>query len=66
MILMMNFYGMEQMMQAKKMELDRYHEERSAYQQVKKNKESKNLLEMFKQTFNKQSGNDQIECCPAN
>ena len=65
MILIMNFYGMEQMMQAKKMEMDRYIEERSTYHQFK-NKERMNVIELFKKTFSKQSIKAQIECCVAN
>ena len=61
---MINFYGMEQMMEAKKLEMARYMEERSTYHQFKKNNERMNVLEMFKKTFSKQS--EQNECCPAN
>ena len=66
MILMINFYGMEQMMQAKKMEMARYNEDRSAYQQFKKNTARMNVIEMLKKTFSKRSVNEQIECCAAN
>ena len=66
MILMINFYGMEQMMEAKKMEMARYMEERSTYHQFKQNKERMNAIEMFKKTFSKQSVNEQFECCAAN
>ncbi|MGE6486955.1 hypothetical protein [Paenisporosarcina sp. NPDC076898] len=63
---MINFYGMEQMMEAKKMEMARYNEDRFAYQQFKKNKARMNVIEMFKKTFSKRSVNEQIECCAAN
>lgn len=63
---MINFYGMEQMMEAKKMEMARYMEERSIYQQFQKKNERMNIIEMFKKTFSKRSVNEQIECCAAN
>ncbi|MGB3261346.1 hypothetical protein [Paenisporosarcina sp.] len=63
---MINFYGMEQMMEAKKMEMARYMEERSTYHQFKQNKERMSVIKLFKKTFSKRSVNEQIECCAAN
>lgn len=61
---MMNHYEMQQMMEAKRMEIDRQIEMQSFFLQGETTKESLSLLELFKKMFNNQkNSNQEDECC---
>jgi hypothetical protein len=59
---MMNHYEMQQMMEAKRMEIDRQIEMQSFFLQGETTKESLSLFELFKKMFNNRK-NQEDECC---
>lgn len=63
---MINYFAMEQMMEVKQMEMNRYIKERSNYPQVKKNEERLNLIEKFMKIFSNRRASSEIECCTTN
>ncbi|MCZ8537918.1 hypothetical protein M9R32_12050 [Paenisporosarcina quisquiliarum] len=60
---MMNHYEMQQMMEAKRMEIDRQIEMQSFFLQGETTKESLSLFELFKKMFNNRKNSNQDECC---
>ncbi|MGB3261345.1 hypothetical protein [Paenisporosarcina sp.] len=61
---MMNHYEMQQMMEAKRMEIDRQIEMQSFFLQGETTKESLSLFELFKKMFNnRKNSNQEDECC---
>ena len=56
---MMNHYEMQQMMEAKRMEIDRQIEMQSFFLQGETTKESLSLFELFKKMFNNRKNSNQ-------
>ena len=56
---MMNHYEMQQMMEAKRMEIDRQIDMQSFFLQGETTKESLSLFELFKKMFNNRKNSNQ-------
>lgn len=60
---MINHFEMQQIMEAKKMEINRKLHEQSYYLQVDKNNTKSTLFERFKKMFSKKKGSSEDEYC---
>lgn len=60
---MINHFEMQQMMEAKKMEINRKLHEQSYYLQIDKNNTKSSLFELFKKMFSKSKGSSKDEYC---
>ena len=63
MIFMFSFYEMQQVMEARKMELNQQMEKASYARQAGMNKDQMSLLELMKKVFNVRTKSRQAECC---
>ena len=63
---MINHFEMQQLIEAKKMEISRQIQEQSYYLQIDKNDEKSSLSELFKKMFRNRSARNKIECSSAN
>jgi len=57
---------MQQLIEAKKMEINRQIQEHSYYLQIDKNDTKSSLFELFKKMFKNRSTRNEIECSSAN
>lgn len=63
---MINHFEMQQLIEAKKMEINRQIQEQSYYLQIDKNDTKSSLFEVFKKLFKNRSARNEIECSSAN
>ena len=63
---MINHFEMQQLIEAKKMEISRQIQEQSYYLQIDKNDEKSSLFELFKKLFRNRSARNKIQCSSAN
>jgi uncharacterized protein YcgL (UPF0745 family) len=63
---MMNHFEMQQLIEAKKMEINRQIQEQSYYLQLDKNDTKSSLFELFKKMFKNRSARNEIKCNSAN
>ena len=63
---MINHFEMQQLIDAKKMEISRQIQEQSYYLQIDKNNTQSSLIELFKKMFKNRSIRNEIECSSAN
>ena len=60
---MINHFEMQQMIEAKKMEINRQIQEQSYYLQIDKNNTKSSLFELFKKMFSNRKGSSKDEYC---
>lgn len=63
---MINHFEMQQLIEAKKLEINRQIQEQSYYLQLDKNDTNPSLFEVFKKMFKNRSTRNEIECSSAN
>lgn len=60
---MINHFEMQQMLEAKKMEINRQIQEQSHYLHLDKNNTKLSLFELFKKMFSNRKNSSKDECC---
>ena len=63
---MINHFEMQQLIEAKKMEINRQIQEQSYYLQIDKNDTKSSLFALFKKIFKNRNTRNEIECSSAN
>ena len=63
---MINHFEMQQLIEAKKMEINCQIQEQSYYLQIDKNDTKPSLFELFKKIFKNRKARNEIECSSAN
>ena len=60
---MFNHYELQQLMEAKKMEMHRQMEQRLYHHHIENSKKRFSLLKLFKKAFTNQPNSSENECC---
>ena len=63
---MINHFEMQQLIEAKKMEINRQNQEQSYYLQIDKKDSKSSLFELFKKMFKNRNERNDIECRSTN
>ena len=63
---MINHFEMQQLIEAKKMEINRQLQEQSYFLQIDKDYSKSSLIELFKKIFKNRSARNEIGCNSAN